>query len=239
MKSTNKKKQFTIEDFEKGLMLAGYISPKNTTEIKEREALQKYDKEQAKQKKELYFKRAVLAAEIVNQLKDENTFGRIKFQKLVYLCENAMHMNIPDGRYQKFAAGPFDNKFMHSIYAEFKKQKWYGVLKVTEGKFTKPKYHELNNHSKYKVYYNRYFSDQDRSIQKIIELFRNERTHFTELVATIFYCWKEINDNNEVFTMELLYDRFYKWAEEKSKFSKTEINNAINWMKIENIVPID
>ena len=52
MKSMDKnKKPFSFEDFEKGLMLAGYISPANSEEVRDKELLAEYDKEQAKEKK--------------------------------------------------------------------------------------------------------------------------------------------------------------------------------------------
>jgi hypothetical protein len=127
MKSTNnERKTFSMEDFEKGLMLAGLISPKTTTEINERKEPERYEQTLKKEKKELYFKRAVLAAEIAYQLHSDFTFGRIKFQKMVYLCEHVADMNLEE-RYSKQAAGPFDNKFMHSIHTEFTRQKWFEV----------------------------------------------------------------------------------------------------------------
>jgi hypothetical protein len=45
MKSINKELGFSFEDFEKGLMLAGYIMPKDVHEYEEREALEKYEEE--------------------------------------------------------------------------------------------------------------------------------------------------------------------------------------------------
>lgn len=71
----------------------------------------------------------MLVAEIASELCKEITFGWIKFQKLVYLCEHAAHMNL-ESRDSKQADGPFDNKFMHSIEHEFKKQNWLAVEKV-------------------------------------------------------------------------------------------------------------
>ena len=239
MKSTNNKKEkFTFQDLEKGLMLAGYISPINSTEVNEKKKLAAYDKEQAKVKKEIYFKRAVLAAEIVNELKEEITFGRVKFQKLVYLCENVVHMNLSVDRYKKFAAGPFDNKFMHSINAEFRRQKWYGVRNVKNGRFNKPQYFELEKIHKYKNYYKGYYSQNDESIHRIIDLFRYEKTRFAELIATLFYCWKEIEDNKEIYSFELMCDKFYTWAEEKQKFTREEISDGIEWMKEEQLTPL-
>lgn len=238
MKSTDKKKaEFTLEDFEKGLMLAGYISPKNAQEVKEKEALAEYDKKNAKEKANLYFERTVLAAEIVNELHEERTFGRIKFQKMAYLCENVANMNLND-RYKKFAAGPFDNKFMHSINNELKKQKWFDVKNVKDGNFVVPKYSKLEKCDNYKTYYQRYFSNYDDGIKHIINLFRKSRTHNVELVATLFACWKEILDEKKEFTKELIYEKIYAWSKEKKKYSKNEIDEALILMEKERITPV-
>lgn len=238
MKLTNSEKEkFTLQDFEKGLMLAGFLTPKDLNEIKEKEMLTEHDKSISRTKKEIYFKRAVLAAEIVDNLKEEFTFGRIKFQKLVYLCENVAHMNISSERYKKFAAGPFDNKFMYSINAEFKKQKWFGVNIIKDGKFTKPQYYALENKEKYKEYYLQYFADQNESIQQIIELFRKERTHFTELIATLFFCWKEIYNEKQKYSDTILCQKFYNFSEEKKKFTQEEILKGIKWMEDHQLTP--
>lgn len=84
MKSTDNKRQtFPIEDFEKGLLLAGLVTPYCDQEIHEREAVEKLEKQQSEERKKTYFQRAILAAETVSELHTESTFGRIKFQKLV------------------------------------------------------------------------------------------------------------------------------------------------------------
>jgi hypothetical protein len=239
MKSTDKKRaEFTLEDFEKGLMLAGYISPKSPQEVREKEALAEYDKKNIKEKSNLYFERTVLAAEIVNELLEERTFGRIKFQKMAYLCENVASMNIND-RYKKFAAGPFDSKFMHSINNEFKKQKWFEVTNVKEGNYVVPKYSRLANCENYKTYYQRYFSDYNEGIKHIIDLFRKSKTHDVELIATLFACWKEVLDENQKFSKELIYEKLYSWSKEKKKYTKTDIDNALHLMEKENITPIN
>jgi len=237
MKSTDKnKKLFSFQDFEKGLMLAGYVSPINSEEVKEREVLTAYDKEQAKEKKNIYFKRTVLAAEIVNQMHSELTFGRVKFQKLVYLCENVCEMGL-NKRYAKFAAGPFDSKFMHSINTEFKKQKWFKVEYRVDGKYKVPVYKKLEKFDKYKEYYKNYFSDNDSSIKKIIAIFRKEKTRQVELVATIFACVLELSESHSAINKENLIDLVYSWSIEKQKYSRTEIANTYDWMVANDIAP--
>ena len=234
--SNNKKSSFSIEDFEKGLVLAGYVTPHNESEINEIEALKEHDKNLAKESSIIYFKRAVLAAEIVNALKEEFTFGRVKFQKLVYLCEHACDMNL-QGRYAKFAAGPFDNNFMHSINQEFKKQKWFNIEVVKSNGYNKPVYSVSSNIEKYKIYYSKYFSDQNDAIQRIIELFRKTKTREVELVATIYYCLLEIKQNNQLRNRKTLVSNFYKFADSKKQFSEQQINTSLDWMEVHGVYP--
>lgn len=238
MKSSNtKKNSFTIKDFEKGLMLAGYITPHSEIEISELKALEEHDKNLAKDRSIIYFKRAVLAAEIVNNLKEEFTFGRVKFQKLVYLCEHACGMSLQD-RYAKFAAGPFDNKFMHSINQEFKKQKWFNIVIDKSNGYNKPVYSASSNIEKYKDYYSKYFLDQNETIQKIIELFRKTKTREVELVATIYFCLLEIMQNNQLLNRKTLVTNFYKFADSKKQFSEQEINTSLDKMKLHGVYPV-
>ena len=238
MSSINNKKNqaFTFEDFEKGLMLSGHLSPENEQEVYERELINDYEAKIALQNKEIYFKRTVLAAEIVNQLHDEITFGRVKFQKLVYLCEHASNMNV-ERRYSKFAAGPFDNKFMHSIVQEFERQKWFMTKKVTKGKYTKSVYSPASNVNNYKKYYRSYFNNDNDNIQFIISNLRHHKTDFVELVATLYACWLEILNDNRPVTQPEIFNVFYSWSKEKERFSKTEITQALSWMTEKGITP--
>lgn len=74
------------------------------------------------------FKKTVLGAEIVAQLKDTPHFGRTKFMKTVYLCE--AHLQIPlKGTYKREAAGPLDNS-IYKMEGIMKRNKWFEVIKI-------------------------------------------------------------------------------------------------------------
>lgn len=236
MKSTNNQpNSFSMEDFEKGLMLAGFISPSNTTEMEEREILANHEAGLKKKNRSVYFKRVVLAAEIANQLHAERTFGRIKFQKLVYLCEHAVEMDLQH-RYSKLAAGPFDNKFMHTIEADFRKRKWFNIEKVKANGVTRSVYKPLEEVEKYKPYYTSYFQNQSNSISKIIDLFRTASTEHSEIAATLFYCKVELSNKDQSFALEDLLDRFYDWAIEKHRFDREKVISVWRWMIDHNMV---
>jgi hypothetical protein len=186
-----------------------------------------------KQTNKTYFKRVVLAAEIAKSLHNENTFGHVKFQKLMYLCEHACNMQLND-RYCKQAAGPYDSKFMHSIDFELKKQNWFEVKKDENAKSFRYKYTPLVGLSKQEIYYSRYFPC-DENIKFIINLFKTSKTDFVELVATLYACILEINDIE--IEESVLLDKLYSWSEEKRKFSVIQVRETLTWMKENSIYP--
>lgn len=241
---------FSLADFEKGLVLAGLLTPRTVQEIEELELLQAFENEAKKispakkpvaikkeATKNIYFKRVVLAAEIVSALHAEPTFGRVKFQKLVYLCEHRAALRVHQ-RYHKLAAGPFDHKFMHTIEREFEKQKWFRVDKIKTDHFTRSKYIPLPGCDGYKKYYSSYFSHRDPVIQEIIELFRKKNTDFAEISATLFACYQEILDKELIFNEDELLSLFYDWSEQKGRFEKRAVLDNWQWLQDNGLVTL-
>lgn len=228
----NKEKKFSIEDFEKGLMLAGYICPASITELSERQQLEEYEKELEKEKKGKYFKKVVLAAEIAAQLYKEPTFGHVKFVKLLYLAENVCKMSL-NTNYGRYAAGPLDPKLLYSIDSEFKKQKWFNVSKSEYGY----KYEPAENIDRYKVYFLNYFKNENEDIQHLIDLLRDKKTDFCEIVATLFHVWSDLKISNALVNNSALISGFYNWDKAKKRFDEEKLVEAIEWMSSNNIYP--
>ncbi len=187
-------------------------------------------------KSETFFKRSVLAAKIVEECYQEWTFGSVKFQKLLYLCEHASKMNFAT-KYTKQAAGPMDNRFIHAIQKEFERQKWFSIAKVKSGIYTKVTFTPMENLSAYKNYYQGYYSNVEDEIQSLIDTFREWKTDDVELVATIFYCWDKFNDDNISFSIELLTQAVYDFHKSKAKFSENQIARSFEWMEENGVYP--
>lgn len=204
------------------------ISPqKIIDEVKKEEASTKENKTKNANYNKDYFKRIVLAAEITSQLYYEPTFGHVKFQKLMYLCEHYANLHLTD-RYEKQAAGPYDRKFMHSIDYQFKRLKWFSVTKKgNTGKYT---YKPMDQTENYKGYYNRYFSKYNKNIQWLIETFRSEKSDFVELIATLHACIEEALGKKEKISKNSIMQKFYSWSEEKKRFNKEDVEEALGWM---------
>ncbi len=224
-----------MDDFEHGLVLLGLLSPSSDAEVNEILELEKFEKETSKQRQQTHFKRVVLAAEILYQLHNEPTFGRIKFQKLVYLCEHVAQMNL-EHRYAKQAAGPFDNKFMHSINKEVKKLKWFDVQNVTEHNISRSKYIPLENAGKHKSFFETYFHNENDRIQFIIDLFRSKKTDETELAATVFACYLELHQKGQL-DRDQLFKTFYGWSEKKGRFTEVQVIKSFQWLVSNGLIP--
>lgn len=181
-----------------------------------------------------YFKKIVLAAEIANELHIEPTFGHTKFVKILYLCQEVCNMELSTN-YGKYAAGPLDPKLMYSIDAEFKKQKWFKIIKREQFGY---KYIPLEKVDSYRGYYLGFYSDYADEITHIINLFRKQTTGFCEIVATLYAVWKELGESNTIVNNATLEKGFYAWNEAKKKYSLSEIESGITWMKEQKIIPL-
>lgn len=193
--------------------------------------------ENKKKNKSLFFKRVVLATEIINNLHREITFGHVKLQKLMYLCEEVSNMEVTR-RYVKQAAGPYDRKFMHSIDKELVRLKWFKVEVSKHNGYQSYKYFPDSKLNSYKSFYENYFNENINIIKWLIKTFKNNPTSKVELVATIYYCLNEFKVDNNAFNEENLIKRVFDWSiEKKKKFTKKDIVSAYNWMQSKKLFP--
>ena len=235
---STRKNHFNLDDFEKGLVLAGFLAPNSISELIALEQLEDYEKQLEKKKAGFFFKRSVLAAEITAKLYNEPSFGHIKLQKLLFLCENISKIGVKEN-YVKQAAGPYDRKFMHSIDQSFEKQKWFKIIKTKSGEFHLFKYEPAVNYGKHKSYFDKYFSQYNDRIQWLINTFGKVNTDKVEIVSTLFACWKGLIDKGIEPNEEEIISLFYDWSERKQQFIKTRLISAISWMKKNSLSPND
>lgn len=207
-------------------------APKASLKVLKKKDL-KSTKKKSTSKKSDYFKKIVLAADIAYKLHQEPTFGHVKFVKLHYLCQEVCHMNF-QVNYGRYAAGPLDPKLMYSIDKEFVKQGWFSVAKGQYGY----RYEPLDGVEKYKSYFNNYYAHEANKIDQVIELFQSKKSDFCEIVATMFYIWKDFLGATKIINDNSLISDFYDWDEKKKRFGKPELTDALKWMRENSIFPI-
>lgn len=178
-----------------------------------------------------YYRRTVLAAEIVWQLRKEPTLGHLKLQKLIYLCQKSADMQLPTN-FLRQAMGPYDNRLMRSIDKQLKEKKWFEYKK--EQVF---KYQPLEKAGQHQNDFIKYFSAESESIQFIIDMFKTIKSDIVEIVATLYACMDNMLNENVIFSEALLFQRFYEWSEEKKKFSEKEVERVFSRMRETGIIP--
>ena len=178
-----------------------------------------------------YYKRTVLASEIVWQLQKEPTLGHLKLQKLIYLCQRTANMNLPTN-FLKQAMGPYDPQLMRSIDKQLKQKKWFQYSRTDYLKYV-----PLEKAGQHHTDFVKYFSEQQQNIQFIIDTFKNKKSDIIEITATLYACLEDMLNKNMIFSEALLIKMFYEWSEEKEKFKEDDIRRVFLAMKNRGIVP--
>ncbi|MEX5366406.1 restriction endonuclease subunit S [Acinetobacter haemolyticus] len=173
-----------------------------------------------------------LAAEITFQLHTEPTFGHLKLQKLIYLCQKLKHMDLA-ADFKQHAAGPYDPVMACYLDKEFKDREWFSYDPKRD-----LKYKPLSRCNDHRSAFNKYFAKDVSEIYDLIGLFRTSKSDHIEIVATLFACWLRLLEKKLSVTEEQLLKDFYAWSEEKNRFGKAEVLNGYKWMKQNSIVPL-
>jgi type I restriction enzyme S subunit len=180
----------------------------------------------------VYFRRAVFAAEIVHRLYKEPTFGHIKFQKLIHLCQKRCGVDIGTTYYRQ-AAGPYDPKALRSIDSQMKNNQWYAAQKTERGY----RYIPLAKAGSHKVYFDRHFADIEEEFTRVIEILRKATWEQCEIVATLFEAWDNLLSSGEQVTVDRIIYEVLHWGESKKRINEGRWRNAIDWMKKKDLVP--
>ncbi|PTV57392.1 restriction endonuclease subunit S [Acinetobacter seifertii] len=172
-----------------------------------------------------------LAAEITFQLHTEPTFGHLKLQKLIYLCQQLKHIDLA-ADFKQHAAGPYDPVMARYLDKEFKNREWFSYDPKRD-----LKYKPLSRCNDHRSAFNRYFAEDISEIYDLIGLFRTSKSDHIEIVATLFACWLRLLEKKLSVTEEQLLKDFYAWSEEKKRFSKAEVLTGYKWMHQYSIIP--
>jgi len=188
---------------------------------------------QAKQRANPYFRRTVLATEIVHRLHEEPTFGRVKFQKILYMCEHHLGIDL-QGNYKRDAAGPFDNNMLRSVCSQMARQKWYQGIQNDQG----TRYIAMENAGRHSKYFDRYWQEYHNDFDNLIEAFRKLNTKRCEIITTLYAAWNDLILRSDVFDdNDIINEVLTNWHDSKAEISKKRWQNALGWMKQKGLVP--
>lgn len=174
------------------------------------------------------FAKLVLAGKIINECKDSPEFTNIKFQKLQHLAEHLMEADLNLNYYNQ-AAGPYDNKFMHTLHNKMKQQKWFASRGY--------KYSPLEKSNEIDGHFSRYFGNDNEQFSKLIKLLGKASEDQCEIISTLYAVWNDRTIKKEPITNEAIIQGFFNWSERKQKYNFKQLEKAIEWMKENGLEP--
>jgi type I restriction enzyme S subunit len=177
--------------------------------------------------------RKVLAGYIIFVCHKDRYFGRTKFQKTLYLCENFAQLNF-NTAYLKKAAGPLDASFIYPFIKEGEEKNWF--IEKTE---TTPYYFEpLDSIGELTSQYPSLFREASTKINFVINQLKEKSTDESELIATIYAVWNNYIIEEKTMDSNLLISEIYDWSENKLKFNQRVILSTWDWMKEVGLAPV-
>jgi len=184
-------------------------------------------------KANVHFMRSVLAAEIVDQLHAEPTFGHVKFEKMLFLVEHLCDVDTGSTHHRQ-AAGPYDNRALRSIDSQLRKQQWFDT-REDNGRY---RYMPLQKRGGHKHYFDRYFSGVSATFNEIVETFRALDTERCEIAATLFSAWSDLlREKGNVSDEMIVHEVLNNWHESKQRIPEDRWLNALAWMREKGFVP--
>ena len=187
-------------------------------------------------KQESVFKRLILSAYILDNICDEPTAGRVKFEKLLYLCEHCAELPLYSEFYRA-AAGPYDPKALYSVESQLQKNKWFASQK---SKGDSRAYARLEKSKGYMPYLDNSFSVEQKSmIDKLLHHFKSQRTIECEIVATLYGAWNDfLIEGNQPTDKQIVDEVLCNWNSSKERIAPERWYSALQWMRKNGIVPI-
>lgn len=187
----------------------------------------------AGRKANIHFLRSVLAAEIIDQLHDQPTFGHVKFEKMMFLTELLCRVDT-GSTYHRKAAGPYDNRALRSIDSQLRKQQWFEARKQ-DGRY---QYVPLAKRGGHQPYFERHFSAIAGQLQKILGAFKTAKTEQCEIVATLLAAWSDLLRERGAASDEMIvHEVLHNWHEAKRRIPKERWLTALGWMRGKGFVP--
>lgn len=187
----------------------------------------------AGRKANVHFLRSVLAAEIIDQLHDQPTFGHVKFEKMMFLVEHLCDVDT-GSTYHRKAAGPYDNRALRSIDSQLQKQQWFEARKEGE----RFRYIPMAKRGGHRQYFDRHFSRIDETVKSILATFRTARTEQCEIVATLLAAWSDLlRQRGTVSDEVIVHEVLNNWHESKQRITEDRWLKALGWMRDKGFVP--
>lgn len=178
--------------------------------------------------------RTILAGHIINMCNTED-FGRVKFQKLLYLVEHVFQLDM-HSNYQRKAAGPYDRTMINQIELKLQQYNFFRIPQnLTDNK--RVYYIPISGAEMLNELFHKNFSQEYGRIDKFLSQFKQLSWEQCEIIATLYAVWNNRIIASLPITDDLLKSDFLAWDPNKSKY-KNRLDKALQWMRSKSLIPI-
>ena len=179
----------------------------------------------------------LVAAEIIRKHEGLQKFGRVKFQKIVYLAEAHCGVHEFGGKYQREAAGPLDRVLLNNLEGQLAETGLYRAEQTQDGGAVT--YKALGSSEDKRNALSRALGDRADGFRDMLAKLREMDTHGVEAITTLYAVWNdfliegEAPDDRAIIT-GVLQD----WhPEKKDKFRTDELQTWLGWMRRNDFIP--
>ena len=174
----------------------------------------------------------ILAGKVIDLLGDKLK-GKTQIQKLLYLIDNYLGLNLTK-QYYRYPHGPYDCKLDH-YFDVLVENSWFKKVPGDAEKYEKGR-----NHAEFCNKYKDAFADHSQDISSLISFVKDmKRTSQIERIATIFAVWNDlILDGNLTPTDdEIIHETLTHWTPNKAKTAEGTWKGTLAKMKKQGIIP--
>lgn len=180
----------------------------------------------------LYFKRAAIAAYAVRTLADSPSFGRTQLEKVLYLAQAHLDIDL-SLQFKRKAAGPYDQA-IHKIESLARKRGWFFTkerpqrgVRYEPGPAIADRCDWTERHLGTKL------SEFDALLSRIKKM----KTEQAELFATVYAAWNDLLAEGKPADPDAVVSDVRAWHESKRRFTPQRIKTCIGWMQRHSYVP--
>ncbi|TWT44448.1 hypothetical protein RAS1_08630 [Phycisphaerae bacterium RAS1] len=184
----------------------------------------------------IYFRRAAIAAYIIDRLHARPTFGRVQLEKCLYLAEAYVGVDL-EGEFKRAAAGPLDAEYLYKLESAAQKNGWF-VKRTIAGDKTRHTYHPGAKSAQLLAAAEKYLGAGKAKMDFLLAWMEKFDTERAEIVATLFAAWSDLLRAGHPATDDTIITEVREnWHESKKRFEPTRLRIALGWMREHHLAP--
>lgn len=183
--------------------------------------------------------RVLVGAEIVERHRATKKFGRVKFQKLLYLAQAHAGIDELDGTYLREAAGPLDRDLLDDAERGMAAAELYRADAAANGNGAGVAYIPLAKAGTHRADLPKRLGARMSALTRLIDLMRDFDTRIVEAITTLYAVWNDaLIEGREVDDAAVIDGVLNDWhPEKKDKFQDANLEHWLDWMRRNGLVP--